>query len=478
MRLISKSAFINSTRGRSLYCTSIEYRQTINGYFKFHNIADNYGKYIVAFTIKSSDEIEITSCNFINNSVRHPPGETIDDVKPALIFANDYGKIATTNIDSEKSFYIFFEDCYVDFPNSSIFEYNDISFTNCIFDESSEETYPNKLLIIEDCLDQFIKDFLYKTSTFTPTYQFGQTYRFTQSQTFTNSDKFPSFVFSNSEIFSQTDFFTTSEIFSRSDVFLKTNDFSFSSDFSRSLLFSNTEQFSFSVDFTISNKFNDSNHFSKSKYFSDSEFFTSSCIFTKTESFTPKPSIPPTLCFSQSLMFSHSSMFSYSFKFTQSNDFTSIPTQSIYGHMISKQISYVESFVMVKSVSFSNSFIVSNVLSITFNSELGQHSYIMSQTKVYAMLPTIIQTMMMFELSQPKKQITAEQLIGIVCDSIAPFFSVLGTVILFLRRKQKTVYSDDLDCSSDDEVITTKTHETVVNLMIENINNVDLDQWL
>lgn len=89
MRLISKSAFINSTRGRSLYCTSIEYRQTINGYFKFHNIADNYGKYIVAFTIKSSDEIEITSCNFINNSVRHPPGETIDDVKPALIFAND-----------------------------------------------------------------------------------------------------------------------------------------------------------------------------------------------------------------------------------------------------------------------------------------------------------------------------------------------------------------------------------------------------
>ena len=81
-------------------------------------------------------------------------------------------------------------------------------------------------MLIEDCLDQFIKDFLYKTSTFTPTYQFGQIYRFTQSQTFTNSDKFPSFVFSNSEVFSQTDFFTTSEIFSRSNVFLKTNDFS------------------------------------------------------------------------------------------------------------------------------------------------------------------------------------------------------------------------------------------------------------
>lgn len=416
--------------------------------------------------------------------VRLATGEIIDDVKPALIFAKDCdlfitifyfignrlldGKIATTNIDSEKSFYIFFEDCYADFPNSSIFEYNVISFTNCIFDESIDEIYTNKFLLIEDCLDQFIKDFLYKTSTFTPTYQFGQIYRFTQSQTFTNSDKFPSFVFSNSEVFSQTDFFTTSEIFSRSNVFLKTSDFSFSSDFSRSLLFSNTEQFSFSVDFTISKKFN------------DSEFFTSSCIFKKTESFTPKPSIPPTLCFSQSLMFS------YSFKFSQSNDFTSIPTQSFYGHMISKQISYVESFVMVKSVSFSNSFIVSNVLSITFNSELGQHSYIMSQTNVYAMLPyviqifspTIIQTMMMFELSHPKKQITAEQLIGIVCGSIAVFFSVLGTVILFLRRKQKTVYSDDLDCSSDDEVVTTKTHETEVNLQIENINNVDIDQWL
>lgn len=62
------SEYINSTGGKSHYCTGIEYRNSLQGYFRYQTFVGQEGRYINSFRDITFD-IEISFANFVNVSI-------------------------------------------------------------------------------------------------------------------------------------------------------------------------------------------------------------------------------------------------------------------------------------------------------------------------------------------------------------------------------------------------------------------------
>ena len=100
------------------------------------------------------------------------------------------------------------------------------------------------------------------------------------------------------------------------------------------------------------------------------------------------------------------------------------------------------SFLLVRSVSMSISQSISNILSLTYISEIGGHSEILMTTQVNNQFPyliqiyspTVVETINSVELNTGKNKLSSEKLIGIVNGSIGGFFGVLGVVILAKKK--------------------------------------------
>ena len=90
----------------------------------------------------------------------------------------------------------------------------------------------------------------------------------------------------------------------------------------------------------------------------------------------------------------------------------------------------------------------------------NMYSFVIAQTEVAKYFPYIIQfysptylnTVFRFRISNNKKSITPEQLIGVTCGSISVFFLILAIVIFIIRKRHNNYQiSDSLDMSYDDE---------------------------
>ena len=108
-------------------------------------------------------------------------------------------------------------------------------------------------------------------------------------------------------------------------------------------------------------------------------------------------------------------------------------------------------YVLRKSVSYSNGLTISKYLFGTYIS--GEYVMVESQTYVYSYLPYIIQFYSMtkspfqkiYEVFNLKKKLTPEMLIGITCGSTAVFFIILTCLILYCRQLQKSRLDEFID---------------------------------
>ena len=277
------------------------------------------------------------------------------------------------------------------------------------------------------------------------------------------------------------------ESFSHSNTFSKSSQFTSSSEFSSSIKFSNSNLFPKSSQFTSSSEFSSSIKFSYSNLFSKSSQFTSSSEFTKTFEFSNSDEFSLSDCFSptKTNVFTNSIIFTKSSEFTSSHSFTQTPTQSIYSNKITIFQSLSQSFTHVKSVSFSLSY-ASSIHSYECMNEDEQSSICFSNSFYFTNVPylivflskTFIPVKVSYEIQYVKKRITGEQLIGIVCGSVACLFSVLGIILFIVRKKYSIVSSDFLENSSSEIETNIQSTEKEVTFNVSEIASNNLDNWL
>lgn len=350
------------------------------------------------------------------------------------------------------------------FSNSKLFSETNNFSKSLDFTKSSKFSKSNEFSVSSE---------FSKTSEFTKSFEFSNSLKFSKTSEFLKTPIFSeSFQFSNSFDFSKSPIFSTSHDFTESVKFQKTSFFSKSSQFSNSLTFSKTLYFSSSFVFTRSFQFTDSSNFLSSSFFSYSFVFSKSSDFSNSITFTPKQTLTSSdfftksnkfsfsLPFSESIEFSISEFFSKSNSFsltktfiptnafTKSNEFTlssyftqsnvfsnsaffdPTPTQSVFGQKIETMMSFSQSLTHVKSVSLSMSLSLSKTIVMSYIDEIGDFSEIFIETEFYFRFPyiihfyslTMIQTIFSFEVIQNKVRFTSEQLIGIVCGTVAAFF--------------------------------------------------------
>lgn len=254
----------------------------------------------------------------------------------------------------------------------------------------------------------------------------------------------PTNAFSESNYFTCSNDFSQSIIFSSSLNFNHSNIFTHSDGFTKTTQFTESNLFSETSNFSISNEFSDSNYFSFSYFFSNSFQFNETMIFSLSNNF------------SNSIVFTNSKIFSNSASFTVEVNQINSQSSSI-NEKFSLSMSYLLTYVLRKSVSYSFSILESNIYFYSYIN--GQYTLINSQTNVEFYLPYIIQYLSpsykpeytKLENVQIKKKITPEQLIGITCGSAAVFFLILAIIIFAINKKYKI--NDDIDdysISSDD----------------------------
>lgn len=249
---------------------------------------------------------------------------------------------------------------------------------------------------------------------------------------------------------------------------------------------SKSQMFSYSKFFTKSEDFTFSKYFSGSDHFSNSEDFTNSNIFSESN-YLEKQKKTSSNLFTCSKIFSASTVFS---NLSSASLIDNLEKTTFY----SISMSFIESYVSMKSVSFSmseiQSFLYTNILLSN-----GEYTFGITQVYVYNYFPYIIQYFsktfvsveVLTEINLPKKKITQEQLIGIVCGSVAAVFSIIGIILFFLRRVNSShnqFEDDDYFYSSDqsdsgkesEELVITKTSEmTEIQLKIGNNDIFSLD---
>ncbi len=64
------SEHMNITNGISKFCGSMEYRNSIVGYFRFQTILNISAKFISAFPYSQMNDVAVTHCNYISNVVK------------------------------------------------------------------------------------------------------------------------------------------------------------------------------------------------------------------------------------------------------------------------------------------------------------------------------------------------------------------------------------------------------------------------
>lgn len=157
--------------------------------------------------------------------------------------------------------------------------------------------------------------------------------------------------------------------------------------------------------------------FSASDIFTDSSTFTESSIFTSSGSFTESSLLGPL-------------------------EPTASPSATLAGITVS--VSYIESFVSVRSVTQSMSYVSSQGYSYILleNGEYSStltnvYAYRLFPYIIYYLSPTYIKTGILLEKNVRKKTITQQQLIGVVCGSVAAFFLLLAVIIFIVQRKNR-----------------------------------------
>lgn len=381
-----------------------------------------------------------------------------------------------------------------------------LEFANVTFDGVFSNNYSvvlNEIRFISYSGDTFPTPSPHPTPT--ESIQFSQSYHFSESNRFSKSNIFPeskyfscsimfsvsnafsrSFQFSQSNVFSRSfhfnksEYFTCSIQFSKSKKFSRSKYFSRSSCFSKSREFSTSDYFSESREFSTLNKFSDSKEFSASDYFSESVEFSFSDTFMESKEFSISNKFSDSKEFSDSEEFTKSNEFSIlrtltkPFTFTLSSKFTCLitPSQTLKkNQIISISISMSLEWTRVKSVSMSITEIKSNIISYTFfMNTMIETNY---ETKLFEYIPYIIaylspsyvEIKISIDMNKNKKRITQEQLIGVVCGSVAGFFVILSIIILILQKKNSPIYSAcDVECyeySDDEEIIMITNTKTI-----------------
>lgn len=161
-------------------------------------------------------------------------------------------------------------------------------------------------------------------------------------------------------------------------------------------------------------------------------------VFQKTnieKFYVTKPFLTHSFFFAEFLVEVISTMtFEPSNLFTKVSEVTKTNNFDIYTNSLSMTISlsYVKTFVFTYVQTLSNTFI------ILYNQEGEIPSYQLTQSYfyiIYSLSPLFVPTYL--ELDIHKKKMSNENLIGIVCGSVAAFFLIVYIIFLIVRKKKK-----------------------------------------
>ena len=332
-----------------------------------------------------------------------------------FISYNDALVFSGSQQSSMKSKWIVNKNCISPYENR-LFKSNDIN----IYD-----VFGQQLLIFEDVFHQ---------KCIPPTIQFTFSNIFTDSIEFTKTN---THYFSESIKFTNSEEFTKSKLFSLSNELTESNFFSQSNNFMKSIFCSN--ELSKSIHFSHSNTFSCSNYFSKSIY------FTQYKDSLHTETFDPTNDFTNLLEFTQTTFYQ---------------------THTMKENKVSKILSLSISFILIKSVTMSQS----------YNPQLSDYSNFPYIIEILS--PTYTETFY-YIINKSKKTISQENLIGIVCGCTAIIFSILGIIIFIIKKKEEKIhFLKETFSSSSDEVENQTTCKTFVNEVQVETNIKNLDDWL
>lgn len=355
------------------------------------------------------------------------------------------------------------------FSDNCLHPYDDLLFKKddiSLYDETGERQVTFNDVFNQKCS---VPTFIFTSSyVFSNSIEFSETDYFTQSFQFSNS-----FDFSNSAKFTGTFLFSKSGKFTESLIFSKTNHFSHSNDFNESNVFSQSFDFTKTNGFTKSKFFSESNYFSKtdfltcSKHFSQSDSFEKSSFFSKSFEFTNTNFFTKSEEFIQTTLFSKSSKFSESNSFSQSEKPFDIPTQTSINQKVLISSSFSLTCTLIKSVIFSYSY------------DARKNTYSYFPYIIYSLSPSYVPTYYVLYISS-NKRISPENLIGIVCGSVAVFFSILSIIIIIVRKKNEyRIYLEEKDWSfSSSSSMNTNETNTQEDTLNYNQNNLLLIRLL
>lgn len=267
-----------------------------------------------------------------------------------------------------------------------------------------------------------------------------------------------------SQKFSKSNFFTNSNTFSPSNKFSSSNKFSLSNTFSPSNIFSPSDDFGKTLVFTPTNTFSNSNKFTKTLMFSNSNYFTQTSYFSDSKSFKTK-------IFSNSLVFTYSFYFTKSKLLTQSNNFSDSeffkpsPSQSTKGQIETISMTISMTYLKIKSVSYTFSFFSSI------------NSFVYSPYIIYTYSPLYIPSQFSI-IIRNKKKISPENLIGIVCGTVAGFFIILSIGIWIYKKKNYNYLENDSFISISESETETSSSVEVFNKLELSYSISNIDDWV
>ena len=205
------------------------------------------------------------------------------------------------------------------------------------------------------------------------------------------------------------------------------------------------------------NTFSETKRFTESNKFSETERFTESIKFSASEKFTRSSSIECTFFDSSSN------------KNINENDKT-----------ITFSMTIMETIVNIRTVIFSNSFTltVSHFLCNNENTNICE-TIIYKEYNfpyiIHSYTHSLIKTHLLQDIKIHKKKLSSEQLIGVVCGTVALLFAILTFAILIIQRKNKYKINErslDDDTESDSSI---KKQE--FNICTPK-NETQIDDWI
>lgn len=231
-----KSCFINATKGNSVCCSAIEYRNAKKGFFSYQTIANQIGGFISSFT-KLEGAVNISCCNLVNNTVRYTnivPTCSIIHVRLKSVTISDFVVIGTAfdgfnglnqplfaskGRDESDEFFITVIGCHIESSfNNQIF-FQDITTISNFFNEEGQifQTKTIPQLNLGDCQGTVKPPPIATTSQFSESFKFSESNGFSDTQYFSYNSPSQSIFFSNSHHFSASVAFSYSLEFTNSE---------------------------------------------------------------------------------------------------------------------------------------------------------------------------------------------------------------------------------------------------------------------